>query len=127
MVFEQLHCRLAAALPGDALQQLGECLLVSAREQRLAVRAQPVCERWRADPALLTTVDDESLRLELLQMVADRVSGDTQLAGEVLCCQRLRALQQVQDLPAKSFVRRELRVMGRHGRRILREVLGIVN
>src|SRR5437867_1600511 len=64
VVFEQLHCRLAAALPGDALQQLGECLLVSAREQRLAVRAQPVCERWRADPALLTTVDDESLRLD---------------------------------------------------------------
>src|SRR3989449_5338232 len=33
----------------------------SAREQRLAVRAQPVRKGWRADPALLTTVDDQGL------------------------------------------------------------------
>src|SRR2546425_10155104 len=83
VVFEQPDRRLAAALLGDALQQLRERLLVGTREQVLSIRTQPIRERGCTDTALLATVGNQRLGFELLEMMADRVDGHAQLVGKL--------------------------------------------
>src|SRR2546425_8653337 len=115
VVLKQLDGGLTAALRGHPLQHLGQRFLVGARKQALALGAQAIREGRRPQPALLATVRDQQLGLELFQMVADSVGGNTQPVGELLGGERLGPLQLEQDVGAKSFMRRELRMDSSHG------------
>ena len=73
MILEQRDRGLATLLLRQMIEQIGERLLVASREERLALRGEPVGERRRADAALLATVGHEPFGFELLQVMTHRV------------------------------------------------------
>src|SRR6267143_2140185 len=111
---QQLDDDVAPGPLGHPLQQLGQRLFVAPWELLLAGRAQPVSEGRGAHPALLAAVDDQALGLELLQVMTDRIGGDTEFASELLGRERLCALQLEQDVAPRSFMGRQMRQWEAH-------------
>ena len=81
---EQGHRGLAALLLDHMVQHGGERLPVPPGEEGLAAGAQTIDEHRRADPAMHPLMADQTLQLQLLQMVPHGVEREIQSAGQIL-------------------------------------------